>query len=34
MPLHAKDSVRNDLLDDVYSSRDLSISMPKYRMPD
>jgi glutamate decarboxylase len=34
MPLHSKDTVRDDLLDDVYSSADLSLSMPKYKMPE
>ncbi|MGN5537368.1 glutamate decarboxylase [Alcaligenes sp. Lyrl_28] len=34
MPLHAKDDIRNDLLDDVYASTDLSVSMPKYKMPE
>jgi len=34
MGLHEKDHVRDDLLDDVYASADLSISMPKYRIPD
>lgn len=33
MALHEKDSVRDDLLDDVYASSDLSIHMPKYRFP-
>jgi glutamate decarboxylase len=32
--LHKRDSIRDDLLDEVFSSSDLSISMPKYRMPD
>lgn len=34
MPLHSKNSVRDDLLDDIYSSADLSLSMPKYKMPE
>jgi glutamate decarboxylase len=34
MPLHSKDTIRDDLLDDVYASSDLSVSMPKYRMPE
>jgi glutamate decarboxylase len=34
MPLHNKDTVRDDLMDDVYSSADLSVSMPKYKMPE
>ena len=33
MPLHAKDTVRADLLDDVYASSDLSVAMPKYKFP-
>lgn len=34
MPLHERDDVRDDLLDDVYSSKDLSVKMPKYKMPE
>lgn len=34
MALHSKDSVRAGLLDDVYASSDLSVSLPKYRFPD
>ena len=34
MPLHAKDSIRDDVLDDVYASSDLSVAMPKYRIPE
>lgn len=34
MPLHRKDDVRSDLLDDVYASSDLSVSMPKYKFPE
>ena len=34
MPLHCKDDVCDNLLDDVYASQDLSISMPKYRFPE
>ena len=34
MALHSKDSVRDNLEDDVYASADLSQSMPKYRFPD
>ncbi len=34
MAIHAKDDVREDLLDDVYASADLSVALPKYRMPD
>ena len=33
MPLHDKHSVRDNLLDEVYSSVDLSVSMPKYTFP-
>ncbi len=33
MPLHEKDKVRDRLLDDVYASNDLSVSMPKYKFP-
>jgi glutamate decarboxylase len=32
--LHEKDTVRNDLADDVFASVDLSVSMPKYRIPE
>lgn len=34
MPLHKKSTVRGSILDDVYSSKDLSVVMPKYRIPD
>ncbi|WP_255644225.1 pyridoxal-dependent decarboxylase [Mesopusillimonas faecipullorum] len=34
MALHAKNAVRDDLLDDVYASTDLSVSMPKYKFPE
>ncbi len=34
MPVHNRATVRDDLLDDVYSSRDLAASAPKYRFPD
>ncbi len=34
MPLHQKDSIRENLLDDVYASADLEHSLPKYRIPD
>ena len=33
MPLHAKNSVRDQLVDDVYCSRDGSVAVPKYRFP-
>jgi glutamate decarboxylase len=32
--LHSKNVVREALDDDVYASTDLSVSMPKYRVPD
>ena len=32
--LHEKDSVREELDDDVFASTDLSDAMPKYRIPD
>ena len=32
--LHSKDTVRAALEDDVFASSDLSVSMPKYRMPE
>ncbi len=34
MALHQKDTVRDDLLDDIYASSDLSVTMPKYKMPE
>ncbi|TQF13039.1 glutamate decarboxylase [Myxococcus llanfairpwllgwyngyllgogerychwyrndrobwllllantysiliogogogochensis] len=34
MPLHGKDEVRDRINDDVYASPDLSVPMPKYRIPD
>ena len=34
MALHWKNDVRDDLLDDVYASTDLSVSMPKYKIPE
>ena len=34
MALHSREDVRDDLLDDVYASTDLSISMPKYKIPE
>lgn len=33
MPIHEKDKIRNELLDDVYASSDLSVVMPKYKFP-
>ncbi|MFN2200206.1 MAG: glutamate decarboxylase [Caldilineaceae bacterium] len=32
--LHQRDDVREQLDDDIYASSDLSISMPKFRMPE
>jgi glutamate decarboxylase len=34
MAVHKRDDVREALLDDVYSSRDLAACAPKYRFPD
>lgn len=34
MSLHSKDDIRAELLDDVYASADVSIVMPKYKMPE
>ena len=34
MPLHSKEDIRANLLDDVYALADLSVSMPKYKMPE
>ena len=31
--LHSKDAVRYELEDDVFASVDLSVAMPKYRIP-
>lgn len=33
MALHEKDTVREQLLDDVFASSDLSVKMPKYKFP-
>jgi glutamate decarboxylase len=33
MPIHEKNDVRDELLDDVYASSDLSLVMPKYKFP-
>ena len=33
MALHSRHKVPEDLLDDVYASTDLSVSMPKYKVP-
>src|SRR5689334_18876589 len=32
--LHKRDNIRDDLLDEVFSSSDLSVSMPKYQIPE
>lgn len=32
--LHKRDSIRNELLDEVFASADLSVALPKYRFPD
>jgi glutamate decarboxylase len=32
--LHKKDNIRDEMLDEVFSSTDLSVSMPKYRIPE
>ncbi len=34
MALHEKDSVKANLLDDLYASSDLSVRMPKYKFPE
>lgn len=34
MALHSKDDIRDRLFDDVYASTDLSVVMPKYKMPE
>ncbi|MEE4379550.1 MAG: glutamate decarboxylase [Candidatus Competibacteraceae bacterium] len=34
MPLHKKDDVRNALSDDLFASDDMSLNIPKYRIPD
>lgn len=34
MALHEKDTIREQLFDDIYAAADLSVSMPKYRFPD
>jgi len=34
MALHEKDKIRDNLLDDVYASQDLSVRMPKYKFPE
>lgn len=34
MALHSKSSIKENILDDVYSTSDLSLSVPKYKMPE
>ena len=34
MALHEKNTIRKQLLDDLFAASDLSVSMPKYRFPD
>jgi glutamate decarboxylase len=34
MPLHAKDAVRDNLEDELYSSADLSVAVPKFKFPE
>jgi len=34
MPLHPKDEIRESMLDDIYGSPDLSLVMPKFKMPE
>jgi len=33
MALHSKNSVRENLEDELYSSADLSVAVPKYKFP-
>jgi len=33
MPLHRKADVRSEMLDEIYASHDLSVSVPKYKFP-
>ena len=33
MPLHYKSKIEGKLLDDIYASTDLSVSLPKYKIP-
>ena len=32
--LHERDSIRDELLDEVFASSDLSVSLPKFRFPE
>ncbi len=34
MAIHEKDTIKDNLLDDIFASSDLSVSMPKYKFPD
>ena len=34
MPLHSKDDIHDDALEDIYASSDLGQVMPKYKMPE
>ncbi len=34
MALHQKETVKENLLDDIYASTDLSVRMPKYKFPE
>ena len=34
MPLHSKDNIHDDALEDIYASSDLGQVMPKYKMPE
>ena len=34
MALHQKETVKDNLLDDIYASTDLSVRMPKYKFPE
>ena len=34
MPLHQKETVRGNLLDDIYVPADPSVTMPKYKIPE
>jgi glutamate/tyrosine decarboxylase-like PLP-dependent enzyme len=34
MAIHSREDVRDDLLEDVYASTGLSISMPKHKIPE
>ena len=34
MALHEKDKIKDRINDDVYAASDLSVVMPKYKMPE